>query len=362
MNKSYELTLTRNYVARWGLGEAVRELIQNALDSERPFAYEFDDSGDGSLVLSLHSAGVTLPPKMLLLGSTGKAGNEDMIGAFGEGFKIALLVLTRLGHGVVIRNGPVIWTPRFRKSETFGEEVLTIYETPATGKLFREDLIFEVYGLTKDDADEIVRSCLLMQATKGETIETEKGEILLERPGSLYVGNLYVCKITMAYGYNVKPKYLRLDRDRQTVSSYDLYQLTLDMWNATERWDHIADMIDREVQDVYYAQFGVPEPVQKACYELFQKRNPNSLIANSQKELEQLEKSVDRRVIRVGAGMYGAISAYAPYRSSYTVRPQATPTERLVEFRDEHMTPFVAMDTRTKFDALIEESKNWVLK
>jgi hypothetical protein len=41
MGKTYELSLVKTYVASWGLAQAVRELIQNALDSDSPFVYEF---------------------------------------------------------------------------------------------------------------------------------------------------------------------------------------------------------------------------------------------------------------------------------------------------------------------------------
>lgn len=35
-SKSYELPLARDYVRHWGVTEAVRELLQNMLDSESP--------------------------------------------------------------------------------------------------------------------------------------------------------------------------------------------------------------------------------------------------------------------------------------------------------------------------------------
>jgi hypothetical protein len=35
-NNTYELSLNKGYVAHWGVLEAVRELIQNGLDSDSP--------------------------------------------------------------------------------------------------------------------------------------------------------------------------------------------------------------------------------------------------------------------------------------------------------------------------------------
>ena len=72
MGKTFALSLTRNYVSRWGAVEAIRELIQNALDSESPFVYEFIESGEG-LGLKLNSEFTVLTPQTLLLGATSKA-------------------------------------------------------------------------------------------------------------------------------------------------------------------------------------------------------------------------------------------------------------------------------------------------
>ncbi len=70
--------------------------------------------------------------------------------------------------------------------------------------------------------DAIRASCLQMQDHIGAIKMTSKGDILLEKPGELYVGGLYICKTEMKYGYNIKPEFIKLERDRQTVSSYDL--------------------------------------------------------------------------------------------------------------------------------------------
>ena len=52
----------------------------------------------------------------MVLGSTSKAGRADDVGSFGEGYKIALLVLTRNGYDVKVLNGNKQWVPEFRHS------------------------------------------------------------------------------------------------------------------------------------------------------------------------------------------------------------------------------------------------------
>ncbi len=90
LSRAYELSLSKQYVSHWGMADGVRELLQNALDSESPFEWEFKD---GSLFL--HSRYSKLEPRTLLLGQTSKAEDTTAIGSFGEGYKIAMLVLTR---------------------------------------------------------------------------------------------------------------------------------------------------------------------------------------------------------------------------------------------------------------------------
>lgn len=80
----YELPLSRDYVRHWGIPEAVREILQNAIDSDSPLEYTLYT--DRITVTSKHSR---LEPKTLLLGRTSKADCDDKVGSFGEGYKIA---------------------------------------------------------------------------------------------------------------------------------------------------------------------------------------------------------------------------------------------------------------------------------
>lgn len=358
-DKIYELSLSRNYVSRWGLAEAVRELIQNALDSSSPFVYEFSEQDDGAKQLRLTSEFTTLTPQTLLLGATSKADDQDAIGSFGEGYKIALLVLTRLGYEVVMHNGDVDWHPSFRHHKKFNEELLVIEELAARDKT-NKGLNVEISGLDNDDVAAIIDSCLRMQEHVGEVKLTKFGDILLERPGKLYVGGLFICKIEAHYGYNIKPQFLRLERDRQTVSTFDLFDVTRDMWYETKEFDRIAVMIDQDVPDLRYARYSAPDMVKQACYELFRKNHPGAVVAETQDQLKQLVAQGMERVVVVTAGMYHSVSTSTSYRTERPIK-LISPAERMEAFFAVHK--FNMHDTvKRAFDKLIDEAKGWRLK
>lgn len=103
---SYELTLTPNYVSDWNFNDALRELIQNGtdqevLDPDNEFQIDYSQK---EKVLRLKNRKSVLKINTLLLGRSSKANNEDTVGQFGEGYKIAALVLNRLGKTFTIYN------------------------------------------------------------------------------------------------------------------------------------------------------------------------------------------------------------------------------------------------------------------
>lgn len=316
--KTYQLSLVKEYVSRWGMKEAVRELIQNALDSSSPFVYEFiettsaDDAGK-TFMLRLNSEFSYLSPQTLLLGATSKADDKDAIGSFGEGYKIALLVLTRLGYDTGVLNRDKLWTPRFKFNKEFGCEVLVIDETDLPNKV-NNGLTFQVCGLSEEDVDAVVKSCIRMQDHIGAIKQTTMGDILLERPGELYVGGLFICETEMEFGYNVKPEHIRLERDRQTVDSWDLRCLTRDMWFETKDYDRIADLIGRECPDLSYAKYSAPDIVKEACYQHFRATYKKELIVGTQAELASLVKQ-GMTVYVGGATQHAVVSSSASYRA-----------------------------------------------
>ena len=350
--KIYELPINKEYVRHWGMNEAIRELIQNAIDSESPFEWTF--TNDRLRIRSKHSK---LEPATLLLGTTTKAEDGSKIGSFGEGYKIAMLVLTRAGYKVVIHNGDVTWSPEFRLNKKFGAETLHIIETQ--GSSSNQGVTFEVNGLTHSDIEEIKESCLWMQDTIGEFKSTYYGDILIEQPGKLYVGGLFICKTEMDYGYDVKPEYLKLERDRQTVDSFDLRILTKDMWFETEEYDKIAKLMEDDIHDLSLADWNTPELVKEACYQRFVEENPGYSLVSSNTELKEMVEDGMTKVV-VSSSSYGnTIRDSDSYKANMVeVKPKAHPPAIMANYYINNKK-YMKRAAQVEFKKLIAASKEW---
>ena len=358
-NKRYELTLAKNYVSKWGVVEAVREIIQNAIDSESPFVYSFfKPEGVDNYTLKVNSEFTNLQASTLLLGQTSKANNDKAIGSFGEGYKIALLVLTRLGYDVDMINGDLLWKPSFQFNSNFGEELLTIEEIPANDHI-NHGLTFFIHGLDEAAVSGIRSSCLQMQKEIGQVYNTSYGDILLERPGEFYVGGLYVCKTEMQFGYNVKPDFVTLERDRQTVSTWDMKSITKNMWFDTRQFEKIAELIEAEAPDLEYAEYSSSELVKEACYKLFRAKNPGKVIARNNAEMQHLVKQ--GMTVYVGGGaFYSNVSNSPQYRKEQvSVVAVATPEAMLKEWFKKNRSEMRSKAIESFKREILEVATNW---
>ena len=197
---SYELTLTPNYVSDWNFNDALRELIQNGtdqevLDPDNEFQIDYSQK---EKVLRLKNRKSVLKINTLLLGRSSKANNEDTVGQFGEGYKIAALVLN---------------------SEKWLEKILCFYVSKR--KTDDHGLCIEVGNVTQGEFNYLYKVWLHLDDCDYSKAETKYGEIILDEAyaGEVYVNGLFVdCNSDLKYGYNFKPKYIRLERDRKTCN------------------------------------------------------------------------------------------------------------------------------------------------
>lgn len=304
-NKCYELTLTPNYVSDWTFNDAIRELIQNGtdqevLDNENHFSIEYDD---GRRVLQLKNSKSVLKINTLLLGRSSKAGNEDTVGQFGEGYKIAALVLNRIGKTFTVLNNEKneVWESRFKNSEKWLEKILAFY----VSKRETEDmgLCIEVGNVSWSEYNNLSDVWIGMCDFDYEKVETQYGEILTDEEfaGKVFVNGLFVdCNSDLQYGYNFKPKYINLERDRKTCDTWNVEDVTSKMIaegmvNGGIPIEIVRQMVESNKDDVYHLEFntylGDVKKVQEMLVESFDEQNPQpySIPVSSQDEIKKVK-------------------------------------------------------------------------
>lgn len=271
--QKFELSLTSNYVKDWTYPMAMRELIQNGIDQETAglnskFSVYYKD---GSIFLK--NTNTKLKANTLLLGRSSKQNDDSTVGQFGEGYKIAALVLTRLGKEFIIHNQGKneTWTCRFVNSKRWSERILTFFieETDFHGEA---DLIIEIGNISREEYKELETYWLGFKDY--QSIKTSYGEILTDEDevNHVYVNGLYIqCSADLTYGYNFKPQYLILERDRKSCDSWDVKNLTAKMIQEAIRAGHITEnavfeMMENDNDDVSNAGYIADSDTLKESY------------------------------------------------------------------------------------------------
>lgn len=303
--KCYELTLTPDYVSDWTFNDAIRELIQNGtdqevLDKENHFSIEYDKERQ---VLQLKNSKSVLKINTLLLGRSSKAGNDDTVGQFGEGYKIAALVLSRIGKTFTVLNNEKneVWESRFKNSEKWLEKILAFYiskkETEDAG------LCIEVGNVSWSEYNNLSDVWIGMCDFDYEKVETQYGEILTDEEftGQVFVNGLFVdCNSDLQYGYNFKPKYINLERDRKTCDTWNVEDITSKMIaegmvSGGIPIEIVRQMVESNKDDVYHLEFntylGDVKKVQEMLVESFDEQNPQpySIPVSSQEEIKKVK-------------------------------------------------------------------------
>ena len=327
----FVLSLDANYVKSWTVADAIRELFQNALDQqlqhpENRASWEYDKD---TSTLRICNKTSSLERSSLLLGGSTKSETTNTVGQYGEGYKIAALILLRNGLGMTIYNyaSKEVWRPRMVKSRSFGASVLTFFiESMIWKQPPDNDLTVEVTGLTPEEYEcRIIPTNLHLQPGSHSLHFTEYGEVLIQHKGEVFVNGLFVCKYDKyKYGYNFKPKQVNLDRDRKLISDFDL------RWLASKMWSKIPDalkLVEEGVADVEYLihHYSGTEMPEQAWDRFRSVHGPNAIPIVTQDDLVGVPKGY--KGVIVSAGYSTLIKRSSRYQEVKV--PIITPLERL---------------------------------
>jgi len=259
MSRIVTLTISDNYVIDWGIWEAIRELAQNAMDN-------FDKTGNPMSIgfhkrtknFIVQSKNTKLDISSLILGNGDKQQDAKCRGKFGEGYKLALIVLLRLGIKITIQNADEVWVPNFFYNSEFNANLLTISIIEKQTK--NKDLTFVLTGIDNMMANKF-KHRLITSNLSPAGYDTDYGKILTEERfrGQVFVGGIFVCKpnIELDHGFDFKPEYVELGRDRGLIDSFTVQWLASCMWTSIKNIDDAAleataDLVMKGERSTYY--------------------------------------------------------------------------------------------------------------
>jgi hypothetical protein len=214
--KHLDTTTTLGYLEKtdsaWTEFDVVREIYSNALDQD-PHATLRMEGND----LVVRNTGSPMKERHLLMGVSEKD-NPEARGMFGEGIKLALLVLERMGLRATIHTGDLlIWNARFKR---FGEDVFRIsYESADTYYPGTEVRIHDWNRPTYLER-------FVLPGDPRILFTDNKGRMILrEDQPAFYVKGVYVTSAVYYnrpyhFGYNLMT--VPMNRDRKMVESYQV--------------------------------------------------------------------------------------------------------------------------------------------
>ena len=257
----YNLNLTQDYVSHWGLKEAIRELIANNIDEGGKLTYSMMTTLDGVDKLSEISF-VTekeLPIEAFLLGYSVKA-NENSIGQYGEGLKLAMLVLTRLHKTILFLAGAYEYRFKFEVPDWFGVETLHV-ERHELGEYIDDEEPITGTKITLFDIEKSALDACYTYAMADTVIPNSQG---LYCQGLLVEPNFFVGVKGIRYGFNLNTA-IKGNRDRNYFPDKDLVIPVIEKsfkpcdlleintsWNEYDIYDGFSDAFAQEIAKFWF--------------------------------------------------------------------------------------------------------------
>lgn len=225
----YTYLISEKYCENWTIQSAIREIIANALDADSEPELSWS-SGMGTVA----NIGSFIETSHLLLGESTKREEEEHIGQFGEGFKIAALVFVRQGRKFSIRtkNNNFVFFTKF--SEDFNCNILGVDVKECEKEI---DGTYVGFECTEDEFNSA--KSLFFQFNP----VSEFTESILDTSGRIYVLGVQVLDhFNSLFGYNISHKTL-INRDRTILDTSALNREITNILSSCENEKVIEKLI-----------------------------------------------------------------------------------------------------------------------
>ena len=270
-NKEANTWISNDYCSDWKLHEAIREILQNQMDgmcikakggkkfievntSTNEYDFDFIHSETNEKlgeirydkdhkVLTIWNIGTLETADLLLGGKKGETENEEIIGRFGEGMKLAALAFGRLGKIFIIITGGEEWRFEIKEDKNFTrkekpQKCLFFWKAKCKNNDYKNKIVVIMRNIELEEwTNEIDNYLWLTQknigaiTAFGKDNKTILGQILLGENfrNKIFVKDIFVVNTVKkeekekniknnithcVFGFNVD---LKLDRDRNCV-------------------------------------------------------------------------------------------------------------------------------------------------
>lgn len=264
--------IARNYVEDWTVFSAGRELLANALDMSPDATVEYTN---GQCVIT--DKGVGIKRKHFVIGNSEKDKNE--IGMFGEGFKMASLVLAREGRNMEIRTVGTTYRPALEMSKEFGTEIFCFYYENNDKKQGTEI----VFTASEKEVEEIKKLFICFNKDVNIVDSTPSMDVIDDGVGNIYVNGLCASKIHGLFSYHIKgDKSLVDSRDRNHIDEAKLNTILREYYETTSNDVVISRILTGWEKDSTFKEYSlILEPQMPLIwYSTAEKCFPNCCISS----------------------------------------------------------------------------------
>jgi hypothetical protein len=252
--------LSLDYVPKWGIQQALREIYQNYIDygdyeEDVIIDVDFEDRTDPLMVeITLRNGWNPEDFNFLVIGGSNK--DETKIGKYGEGLKLAFLVFLRNSINATMCFNqyiakPVISENKLLGANTYSIKILSASESEKDFGIEKEGFITKI-NIPKEEYD-LFRTKIL-DKTK-IIFSCDYGDVIDYPKGTIFIGGIWVCNVNgFSKAYNFKPQHVPLDRDREIPASYDIERFA----SYIQQLQNIIEVEDLGCDDNRYIQ-EIPE-------------------------------------------------------------------------------------------------------